>query len=103
MHSLIENNLAQIRELCEKHKVKNLYIFGSALRADFRPEESDVDFIVELSYSSPHEHRLAYFGLLRAMEDILSTKVDMIELSTISNPYFLEAVMKTKKGIYNAA
>ena len=102
MHPLIENNLPQIRELCEKHKVKRLYVFGSALRDDFKPGESDVDFLVELSYSNPHEHRWSYYGLLHGLEEILSSEIDLIELETISNPYFLEAINKTRRGVYAA-
>jgi len=103
MHPTIENNLPQIRELCEKHHVQRLYVFGSALREDFKPGESDVDFIVELSYSNPHEHRRRFFDLIYDLEEILNSEIDLIELAEIRNPYFLEVVHETKREIYNAA
>lgn len=37
--------LAEIAALCEEYGVEELSLFGSALRADFRPD-SDVDFLV---------------------------------------------------------
>ena len=42
---LIKRNMAQIIALCEKHKVLQLYVFGSALTGKFN-KNSDVDFTV---------------------------------------------------------
>jgi predicted nucleotidyltransferase len=39
-------NTAEISHLCEKHKVKNLYVFGSYLSANFSAK-SDIDLIVD--------------------------------------------------------
>lgn len=41
----IELPLSELAELCRKHHVKELAVFGSALRGDFRAD-SDVDFLV---------------------------------------------------------
>ena len=42
---LIRRNMAQIVALCEKHKVLQLYVFGSILTDKFN-KDSDVDFTV---------------------------------------------------------
>ena len=42
---LIKRNMAQIVALCEKHKVMQLYVFGSVLTDKFG-KNSDVDFTV---------------------------------------------------------
>jgi predicted nucleotidyltransferase len=54
MVAMVDSKRAQIAELCRRHNVKRLDLFGSAVRGDFRPNESDPDFFVEfLSYDSP--------------------------------------------------
>ena len=50
MNSIIENNKQQIMELCKKHHVKKLYVFGSVMREDFS-RESDIDFLYEFDTS----------------------------------------------------
>ena len=44
--NFIEQKTSIILELCKKHKVKNLYAFGSVLTDHFN-DESDIDFIVD--------------------------------------------------------
>ena len=43
---LIELNLQHILDLCRKHKVKTLSVFGSILTDKFK-EDSDVDMLVD--------------------------------------------------------
>ena len=43
--SKIEIPLDKIEVFCRKWKIKELSLFGSVLREDFRPD-SDVDFLV---------------------------------------------------------
>jgi len=50
MNSIIENNKQQIIELCKKHHVKNLFVFGSVMRTDFNTD-SDIDFLYEFDTS----------------------------------------------------
>ena len=52
MVDVLEDKRAAIAALCVKHGVARLEVFGSALRDDFRPGESDVDLLVEFA---PHE------------------------------------------------
>ena len=47
INSTIQSYLPKVIELFKKHKIKNAYIFGSALTDRFN-NESDVDFIVNL-------------------------------------------------------
>jgi predicted nucleotidyltransferase len=39
--------LEEIAKLCEKFQVSELSVFGSAVRDDFRQENSDIDFLYE--------------------------------------------------------
>lgn len=44
----LETYTEDIIKLCETHKVKSLYAFGSVLTEDFN-KESDIDLIVDFS------------------------------------------------------
>jgi predicted nucleotidyltransferase len=54
MTALLENHEEAIAELCRKHSVQKLFAFGSAIRDDFRPGESDVDHLVEFAPIGGH-------------------------------------------------
>ena len=43
---IITNNLLQIKDICQKHHVKELYVFGSAAREDYQ-FYSDIDLLVD--------------------------------------------------------
>lgn len=51
MHGSLRDELEAKSEalvaLCRKHGVAALDLFGSGARDDWRPEESDLDFIIE--------------------------------------------------------
>jgi predicted nucleotidyltransferase len=103
MHPLIENNLETIRALCVKHKVLRLYLIGSAFRDDFKPCESDVDFLVEFKKLGAVDYLEAYFGLEEDLEKLLEMKVDMTMLNAVKNPYFLKSINRNKKEVFYAA
>ena len=43
---LIENNIQKIIDLCKKHKVHKLFVFGSILTNRFN-DKSDIDLVVD--------------------------------------------------------
>jgi predicted nucleotidyltransferase len=54
-----------IARFCRKHHIRWLALFGSALRADFRPD-SDVDVLVQFSSS----HVPGFLGLARMAREL---------------------------------
>jgi len=54
--------VSDLTRLCRRFGVKRLYLFGSAAQGNFRPESSDLDFLVELDDSSPADYIENYFG-----------------------------------------
>jgi len=48
MVAAIEDKRDAVAALCRKYGVVQLFVFGSALRDDFRPGDSDVDLLDEL-------------------------------------------------------
>lgn len=43
---IITNNLSRIKSICQKHYVRELYVFGSAAREDYQ-FYSDIDLLVD--------------------------------------------------------
>lgn len=83
MHAEIARHRAALTELCQRHRVARLEIFGSAARGtDFDPARSDVDFLVTFDPTSRND--LAnYFDLQEALETLFGRKVDLIERGAI--------------------
>lgn len=103
MLGLISKNRKEITALCEKHEVKQLFLFGSALTNKFN-EESDLDFAVIFNeHLSPVEHGEAFFNLLEGLEDLLKIEIDLISYRAVKNPIFKEELDKTKFSLYAAA
>lgn len=98
---LIELNLQRIIDLCKKHKVKSLAVFGSILTDRFN-DNSDVDLLVDFE---PFDHEKEdyvrnYFDLRDAFEALFSRKVDLIEYGSNLNPLFKASVDKKKQMIW---
>lgn len=96
---LIETYKDQIQRLCEKHKVKSLYSFGSVNTARFS-KESDVDLMVDFETNDPIEYSDNYFDLKFELERILNRSIDLLENKAIKNPFLRENIEKSKVLIY---
>ena len=66
-----------LSELCQQYYVRELSLFGSVLRDDFR-DESDIDILVELEPHAPIG-LIEYVGLQQELADLLGRKVDLVE------------------------
>jgi predicted nucleotidyltransferase len=102
MNPLIEQHRTQLDQLCRKHHVKALELFGSATQADFDPTRSDLDFLVEYLPLPDGEHARAFFGLLHDLEDLFHRKIDLVMTRAIRDPYFLHGVNETRRVVYAA-
>jgi len=102
MVHLLEDQREATAALCERHAVARMYVFGSALRADFRPGESDIDLLVEFAPLEPYEKAKAYFALLDGLKELLGTNVDLVSAGAIWNRYIAREVDRTKQMLYAA-
>ncbi len=98
---LIELNLQRIIELCRRHKVKTLAVFGSILTDRFN-DNSDIDLLVDFE---PIDHEKFdyvgnYFDFRDALERLFNRTVDLIEYGNNLNPIFKFLVDKKKRVIY---
>lgn len=96
---LIDSYKKQIQILCENHKVKALYSFGSVNTGRFT-RDSDIDLVVEFKIDDPIEYTENYFDLKFKLEKILNRQIDLLESKAIRNPFLKENIEKTKVLIY---
>lgn len=103
MTDLIESRARELRALCERHWVRRLSLFGSALREDFDPESSDLDFVVEFQPMTSQEHAEAYFEFIEALEELFGRRVDLVEAGVVRNPYLRREIEAGQETLYGAA
>ncbi len=102
MHRLIEEHKEQLDGLCRRFDVRRLEIFGSAADGTFKPESSDLDFLVEFVPLAPGDHYEAYFGLWEELQSLFGRKVDLVESDAMRNPYFIRGVNESRRPVYAA-
>ncbi len=102
MAVILANKRDLIAKACVRHNVARLDVFGSALRDDFRPGESDFDLLVEFRPMDPFTLADAYFGLLDELRTALDSKVDLVMADALKNRYIAENVQRTKQALYAA-
>jgi len=94
---LTPNVLKAIKDLCERYRVKELSIFGSALREDFR-KDSDIDLLVEFE----PEAQIGFMTLSRIQRElsaILLRPVDLVPKGGL-RPKIREMVISSARVLY---
>ena len=102
MLRVLEENREAIANLCVRYGVVCLEVFGSALRDDFRPGESDLDLLVEFAPMDPYQRADAYFGFLEEIRTLLGADVDLVVSGAVKNRYISAAIERTKQVFYAA-
>ena len=88
-----------ISKLCEEHKVKSLYAFGSVLTDNFN-EKSDIYLIVDFEKLDVLDYVDNYYDLKFSLEKILKRPIDLLEDKAIKNPYFRTSIIKERQLLY---
>ncbi len=100
IQQVIYDKLSEVRRLLKENKVKRAYLFGSVCSNNFK-EQSDVDFLVSFNDNlDPIEYGENYFKLLYALQNLLKRDVDIVAEETLSNPYLINSINKTKVLLY---
>ena len=102
MFPLVAENRDAIRRLCRRFRVRRLELFGSAAQGKFDEASSDLDFIVEFDNFGPSGYANAYFGLLEGLQHLFDREIDLVVLSAVKNPYFLESIEQSRTPLYAA-
>lgn len=79
----------------------HLEVVGSATSAEFNPDFSDFDFLVELDQNNNESRGRRWTELADALEALLGRHVDLLNPRYIRNPYFLQAVNRSRTVIYD--
>jgi hypothetical protein len=102
MLNFMEEYRDELTRLCSAHHVRRLELFGSAAKGGFNSSTSDLDFLVEFEGLKPGQHADAYFGLLEGLESLFQRRIDLVMVSAIKNPYFLENIESSRTLLYAA-
>lgn len=98
----IEPYRDDLEKLCRRYGVRELSLFGSALRDDFDAARSDLDFVVDFMPLEPAAHAEAYFGFAEGLETLFGRPVDLISLRAVRNPYLRSSIEAHKETLYAA-
>ena len=102
MVDVLQKSHAAIVAACARYNVARLEAFGSALRQDFKPGESDLDFLVDFRPMEPYARVEAYFGLLGELRSLLQGNIDLVMVGAVKNPYLASDIERTKQLLYAA-
>ncbi len=102
MQSIIEINKDRLTELCKSLNIKKMMVFGSATSDKFT-NNSDIDFLISFNDNiSFEEYTDNYFKLHYKLREIFKRDIDVVTERTLTNPFFIKSVNKTKQLIYEA-
>ena len=102
MQKFLEDKREEIAELCRTHHVRRLAVFGSAVRDDFDPERSDVDFLVEFGPIEICHYFRNKLALIEALEMLCGRHVDLIVAKWVKNEYLKREIAATEELLYAA-
>lgn len=97
--NILKSYTPDIIKLCETHKVKSLYAFGSVLSDQFN-QDSDIDMIVDFLSMEVEDYADNYFDFKFSLQSIVKRPVDLLEETAIRNPYFRNSVNQQKQLVY---
>ena len=97
--TLLDKHIIDIRKLCNDHKVRHLYAFGSVLTTKFN-NESDVDLVVDFDPIDVSLYADNYFDFKFSLQNILNRRIDLLEDKAIKNPYFRQTLNQQRQLIY---
>ena len=100
--ALAQPQLDAIAAACRRHHVARLHAFGSVLRSDFRPGESDIDLLVEFQPLDASTLYQTYFALLNDLRQGLASRVDLVMADAVRNPTIKKTIDASKQEIYAA-
>lgn len=86
-----------LADVCRRYHVRELALFGSALRGDFR-EDSDIDVLVEYEPGA-RITLFDHFDLAEELSQLLGRNVDLVSKGGL-RPILREEVLGSSEVIY---
>jgi predicted nucleotidyltransferase len=91
----------EIEAFCQKWQVRELTLFGSVLRDDFRPE-SDIDVLVEFEAEAQHS-LFEFITMQEELEEMFGRTVDLVQKSAVKNPFVRHHIRHNRQVVFHAA
>lgn len=98
-NNVLLEHMEAIVQLCAKHQVDKLYLFGSAAKGDLM-QLSDVDFLVKFRDFNLKYYFENFLTLKESLADILKRKIDLVEQQALKNPVLIRSIEKSKILVY---
>ncbi len=95
----LELPASAIAEICQRHQVRELAVFGSAARGEARPD-SDIDLLVEFQPQA-RVGLLGFARLMNELTELLGRKVDLVSKPGLK-PLIRDSVLAEARVIYAA-
>ncbi len=100
MNSQLQLDQDELAAFCRQWRIRELSLFGSALRKDFGPK-SDLDFLVSFELGAGWD----LFDLIAMKEDLerrFKRPVDLVEKEALRNPWRRYEILRTREVLYAA-
>jgi uncharacterized protein len=98
----VDEQQDEIAAACRQYGIERLFVFGSAIREDFRPGESDIDLLVEFGPIDVTKRFHVYLDAREAFRRIFNADVDLVMRGAVKNKVIAKEIDRTKKLIYAA-
>ena len=99
MNRILSDNIDKINALCATHHVSTLFAFGSVCTDNFN-NNSDIDLLISFHPLDYGDYADNYFDLAEKFEQLFNRPIDLITDKSLSNPYFIDSVNRTKSLLY---
>jgi len=96
---IIDQNIEDLKRLCAKYNVDKIYLFGSALNANFH-QNSDLDFLVKFKSIELSKYFDNYMDFKENLEILFGREIDLVEEQTLRNPILIKSINESKELIY---
>lgn len=108
MHTLIEKNKEKLSEICKKHFIKSLYVFGSITKNNFK-ETSDIDFLYEIDTdrfkdwaTGSYDYTDNILSFESELNKLFNRPVDLVPNIYIQNRFLKKSIEESKRLVYAA-
>jgi predicted nucleotidyltransferase len=89
----------KLADLCRRYRVRELSLFGSAIRGEMRPD-SDIDLLVDFLPDAAID-LVDYAGLMLDLSHLLERKVDLVSKNGLK-PLIRASVLEEARLFYAA-
>lgn len=102
-HALLSVAPGALSALCQRFRVRQLDLFGSATDGRFDAKRSDLDFLVAFEELPERAYADAYFGLREGLAGLFGREIDLLTEPALENPYLRRRVEMQKRRLFPPA